>query len=117
MLKENDSLFTSCCAVPARLQARRVRDHRRLDKILALDVLDPLVRVGARLELGDAHARAVELADGVLVLAVVIRVRDQVRRPDDRERLASSPRAGRIFGRSSSNSLRFSSANFGSSGV
>jgi len=55
--------------------ARGVGHHGRLREVGALAVVDPLVGVGARLELGDADARAVELAHRVLVRAVVARVR------------------------------------------
>eukprot|EP00966_Prymnesium_polylepis_P324665 7380690-Prymnesium_polylepis.1 len=41
-----------------RRRAARVGHHRRLDQIVSLDVLEALFRVRARLELGDADARA-----------------------------------------------------------
>merc|ERR1712146_579583 len=77
-----------------------VSNHRCLHKVSTLDIGETLVWVGARLELGDTDARAVELANRVRILAVVVRVWNQVRRPHDRERSPSRPSAGMIFGKS-----------------
>ena len=84
--------------------------------VRASDVLEPLVGVGARLELGYADARAVELthSDWSVPSSPVYGIMSVVHTIGNGS--PSRPSAGMIFGRSSTNNLCFRSAYLGSSG-
>mmetsp|Transcript_32206 Transcript_32206/g.72656 ORF Transcript_32206/g.72656 Transcript_32206/m.72656 type:complete len:490 (-) Transcript_32206:43-1512(-) len=76
------------------LDAHQVGQLARLEVVLIRHVGERLLATADGLEHGDADARAVELADRVLVRAVIGRVRDQISRPHDRERLALQAKRG-----------------------
>merc|ERR1712113_127230 len=70
-------------------------NHLSLVEICTLAIFEAFVWVRAGLELGDANARAVELANSVDVVARSISSSDdQVGGPNDRERLAIQAECG-----------------------